>query len=174
MMMLSRKTVSAFISFLVFTTATTTNGSEISAEDQAFPLANTTRAIQSNIIGGGDVVPDKYPWFAQGLKADGSFHRCGGSLVTPEYVLTTAFCVGAEGYPIFSFKIGALSRDDSVQNSVPPITIETEKATVHPKYTYLDKGYDYALVKLKERVDAAIVPVKMAQGILYPRLPSGE
>ena len=115
MMLLSRKTVSAFLSFLVLS-VTSTNGSEISAnEDKAFPLANAKR---SNIVGGTAVPAGKYRWFAQGLQSNGYWQKCGGSLVTPEYVLTSALCVGPNSPTLSKYKIGALSIDGSVQNSV--------------------------------------------------------
>ena len=168
MMLLSRKTVSAFLSFLVLS-VTSTNGSEISAnEDKAFPLANAKR---SNIVGGTAVPANKYPWFAEALLSDGSWQYCGGSLVTPEYILTAAWCVDDSYFSIFSYKIGALSLDDTVQNSVHE-TIEVAKVTVHPNYNTTTSENDFALVKLKQR--STITPVKMDQGTVSPNYPSGE
>ena len=168
-MLLSRKTVSAFLSFLVLS-VTSTNGSEISAnEDKAFPLANAKR---SNIVGGTAVPANKYPWFAEGLQSDGSWQYCGGSLVTPEYILTTAWCADGRFYPIFSYKIGALSIDDTVLNTVPQEIIEVSKVTVHPNLNYNSFENDFALIKLSQR--SKITPVKMDQGTLSPSYPSGE
>ena len=168
MMLLSRKTVSAFLSSFLVLSVTSTNGSEISAnEDKAFPLANAKR---SNIVGGTAVPANKYPWFAEGLLSDGSWHY-GGSLVTPEYIITAAWCVDDRYFSIFSYKIGALSKDDTVQNSVHE-TIEVAKMTVHPNYAITTLENDFALVKLKQR--STITPVKMDQGTVSPNYPSGE
>ena len=175
MKMLSRKTVSAFISLLVFTAYTTSNGSEISVTDQSLALTNMTRAVKSNIIGGDNVTKDKYPWFAEGLQADGSWHRCAGSLVSPEYVLTEAWCVGDYYYTgLSSFKIGALSRNNTVLNTVAQETIGIEKVTIHPNYDSSSLENDFALVKLSKRVNASITPVEMDQGTVSPSYAPGE
>ena len=171
MMLLSRKTVSAFLSFLVFTAATTTNGSEISAEDQAFPLADTTRAAQSNIVGGGDVPKDKYPWFAEALKRDGSWHGCGGSLVTPEYVLTAAYCV-INTPDLAKFQIGALS-DDATNGGQTSQIIQVEKVYSHEGFNPATNDKDFALIKLVQRVNN-INPVKMDPGSLSPSYSDGK
>ena len=171
MMMLSRKTVSAFLSSFLVLSVTSTNGSEISSnEDKAFPLANAKR---SNIVGGTAVPANKYRWFSQGLQSDGSWQECGGSLVTPEYVLTSAYCADDSPITLFSYKIGALSIDDTVQNSVQE-TIEIANVTVHPNYNRNTFENDFALVKLKQRVNATITPVKMDQGNVSPNYYKGE
>ena len=123
--------------------------------------------VQSNIVGGGNVTVDKYRWFAEPLQSYGYWQFCGGSLVTPEYVLTEAYCVGSYSYyPIISYKIGALSKDDTVQNSVNE-TIDIANVTANDN--------DFALVKLKQRVNAiTIAPVMMDQGTVSPNYPSGE
>ena len=167
MMLLSRKTVSAFLSSFLVLSVTSTNGSKISAiEDKAFPLANAKR---SNIVGGTAVPANKYRWFSQALQSDGSWQECGGSLVTPEYVLINERCTWLN---VVSYKIGALSKDDTVQNSVQE-TIDIANVTVHPNFN-INGNYenDFALVKLKKR--STIAPVKMDQGRLSPSYPSGE
>ena len=171
-MAIFHKNISAFICFLFFT-VTSTNGSEISVTDNSFPHAIATREVQSNIMGGGAVPANKYLWFAEGLKRDGSWHQCGGSVVTPEYVLTAASCLFNR--PVLAnYKIGALSIDDTDQNSVQE-TIEVAKWIQHPNFdgNYIN-GNDFALVKLKQRVTAAITPVKMDQGALSPSYHSGQ
>ena len=171
-MVVFHKNISTFFCVLFFT-VTITNGSEISVKDKSFPLVHTTREVKSNIVGGIDIVADTYPWFAEGLKRGETWHVCGGSLVAPEYVLTAAYSVvGGKKPGLVSYKIGALSLDDTVQNSVPQETIDIANVTVHPNYNTTTFENDFALVKLKQR--STIVPVKMDQGTVSPNYPKGE
>ena len=48
--------------------------------------------IGMQIINGVEVPTNKYPWFARATNGN-SWGGCGGSLVSPEYVLTAAHCV---------------------------------------------------------------------------------
>jgi hypothetical protein len=56
-------------------------------EDQAEPVETTTSAI----VGGSTAVPNEFPW--QVRLGAGTAAFCGGSLVSPKWVLTAAHCV---------------------------------------------------------------------------------
>ena len=60
------------------------------------------------MVGGDDAVPHSWPWQAEILlfdETDSTFkHRCGGSLINTEWVVTAAHCVFSDPSPE-SYKI---------------------------------------------------------------------
>jgi len=61
----------------------------------AVTLANTANASTSmtRIIGGGDAIPNTYPWMVSIQSKSDSEHFCGGSLIGESYILTAAHCI---------------------------------------------------------------------------------
>nr|AHZ01187.1 serine protease [Arenicola cristata] len=105
------------------------------------------------IIGGEDVdPPGKYPWQVS-LTLLGQ-HNCGGSLITPQHVLTAAHCV--EGF-------GALTRirvgqHDRSGNMGDPRIHDPDSWVIHEEWGGINSGADgypndIAIIKLSEPVD---------------------
>jgi secreted trypsin-like serine protease len=104
--------------------------------------------IQPRVVGGSPAESDKFPFYAR-IDAEGQF-ICGGSLVSPEWVLTAAHCVEeALGLPseksAFSLSVGATKQI----NSGNPFGVSG--IWKHPKWN-ANTGlqWDMALIRLDD------------------------
>jgi len=124
------------------------------------------------IVNGEEVEPNVYPWFARATLS-GSWAGCGGSLVTPEYVLTAAHCVDDREDSLTNnggYQIGALcapygpDSSDNCQQEVESFGIN--EIIKHPDYDSSTTRFDFALVRLDD--SSTITPVDMDTGDISP------
>lgn len=126
----------------------------------------------AEIINGEEVEPNVYPWFARSTLGTG-WGGCGGSLVTPEYVLTAAHCVEGRINQLLSnggYQIGALCAPygpDSSNNCQQGMeSFGINEIIPHPNYSGSTLQYDFALVRLDG--SSTITPVNMDPGNISP------
>jgi len=121
----------------------------------------------SRIIGGTFAPINAYPWFARATANNNQnkWGECGGSLVSPSFVLTAAHCIDnsfkqSGGYDVGSRCYG--SADSSKNNCNQPGNQyrKLDWIWVDPKYVKKTDEYDYALVRLKSPI-TTIDPVLM-------------
>ena len=118
-------------------------------------LTDTTEK-DGRIVGGSFVPAGTYPWLAT-LRYDTSYF-CGGSLITPEYVLTAAHCID-DGL-LDEVIIGALKlRSSTNGGQAMPHYRAVMSATLHPDFDASSVDNDFALIRLKRRVDVEPVTI---------------
>jgi trypsin len=108
----------------------------------------------NNIIGGSDTT--HYPWFVQFAS-----RVCGGSLISPSHVLTSATCLHFTGIPSL-VRVGATTSRDGILRQV-------ECARTHPGYL-IGQGTilgDLAILKLVTPVHV-VTPVALNTDLAYP------
>lgn len=148
------------------------HASEVPLEIMYGQVGNKTNApIQARIINGVEVSPPgRYPWMVGvvGVRVSTSGEesesfRCGGSLISPDTVLSASHCYFSSGtasnvgsFDFMRVKIGAHSIDD------PQEEIDVVEIIGNPNYVGPTFNNDIALLRLATPVDTdAFTPVRL-------------
>ena len=97
-----------------------------------------------NIVGGETVTPGTYPW--QAALVAGGEQFCGGSLITPDWVLTAAHCI--EGQSSLQVMLGAHTLSNNNESSRQ--VIDVSEIIAYPMYSTDTLDGDIALLKLSK------------------------
>lgn len=122
------------------------------------------KAVHSRIVGGINAQPGSWPWqVTMDYTGEPSPHWCGGSIITPEWIVTAAHCF-AHGDETHKYTITVGEHNlDRLEGYEQNITVE--RIIKHPKYdAYSNHDYDVALMKLKTPIkyNSHVRPVCLA------------
>jgi len=108
-----------------------------------------TKGTGTRIVGGTNAKPGAWPWqVTMDYKGQTGNHWCGGSIVSPQWIVSAAHCFGYSVDPD-QYTIVAGDHDLNGQEGYEQ-NIPIEKIIEHPKYNpYANHDYDLALIKLK-------------------------
>lgn len=140
------------------------------------------------IIGGFNVTSgnQQYPWYTRiSITNEDKMEFCGGSLITPEYILTAARCVFNASSLSITIGLVCLDGFDCGQNVniIRPLTNGTiEKVNVHDDYDLFTGNNDLALIRVPDVTDAdleannetRIAPVDIDTGNVAEMYVNGE
>jgi hypothetical protein len=112
----------------------------------------TSTIASAPIVGGQDAEPHEYRWMAS-LRNGLDQHFCGGTLIAPRWVLTSAFCV--QGAWLGSVVIGGF--DISVPSDGQRLGIS--RIIIHPGYNSSTAVNDIALIELTGAASAPTASV---------------
>uniref|UniRef100_A0AB38ZEJ0 Venom S1 protease 16 n=1 Tax=Oncocephalus sp. TaxID=2944721 RepID=A0AB38ZEJ0_9HEMI len=103
------------------------------------------------IVGGSETGPNEYPFAVLIMLKRRQFPFCGGSIITPNHVLTAAHCTK----PVRGIRLSViLGAHDITPGKESPHTksIDVAKTTEHPLYKERQNHYDISIMKLKESI----------------------
>jgi len=110
-----------------------------------------TSTLSERIIGGKEVVRNSYPFVVRivGTKADGNSFICGGSLVSPNFVLTAGHCVKDDQMPVYSLNL--FFGDHHIwqkEATETEMAIPMNYVFAHQQYNQYNLFNDIALIRL--------------------------
>ena len=101
------------------------------------------------MIGGADATAGEWPWQAK-LETKKWGFTCGGSLITPTWVMTAAHCISDNDPSVYSVTLGDLNRKkkDGTEQK-----FSVKRVVVHPDYNSpFPVNNDIALIELTRPV----------------------
>jgi len=118
------------------------------------PLVLTAEAADTRIVGGHDAALGQWPWMvALAVKNvfpyDGQF--CGGTLISPTWVITAAHCM--QGETVRTLDVIANIHDLTEDNGQ---RVAVKRIIVHPAYDAGSEDNDLALLQLTAPVQDAV------------------
>lgn len=100
----------------------------------------------TSIVGGKDVIPYSWPWQVLLVsKSDGEL-VCGGSLISPQWVMTAGHCVDSKSVERIQARLGVFNQ--AKKNESGTLAYDLREVHVHPEFNFWTLTYDIALLKV--------------------------
>ncbi|RKS53162.1 putative secreted protein (Por secretion system target) [Gillisia mitskevichiae] len=128
-----------------------------------FLVALNGYSQETNIIGGNNTTVENNPWQIS-IQRNGG-HWCGGSILTPEWILTAAHCL--DNVPINQLKVaaGITDRTDNINGQY----LNVAQVIIHPNYDPATSNNDVALIRLAVPLNfnARVLPIKLTNSLSH-------
>merc|ERR1719312_1600491 len=102
----------------------------------------------TRIVGGTVTEVNEYPWQVGLVSKGGNRVWCGGALISDQWVLTAAHCVGGTNFQVL---LG--EHDYKTTGESDRVRANVIEAINHPDYDSRTTNYDFSLLKLDQTID---------------------
>lgn len=110
---------------------------------------------QTKVVGGKNAAFGAWPWQVSVRKVSffgfSSTHRCGGAVISSEWIATAGHCVEDLALPSIRIRVGEYDFS-SMAEPFPYIERAARRKVVHPKYNFYTYENDLALVQLDQPI----------------------
>merc|ERR1712215_328518 len=122
------------------------------------------------IVNGQQADNNEYPWMVLLIKniVDTIEPLCGGSLISNQWILTAAHCTDV----IKASDIQVVLGVEKLSSGEYELRQNIVEIINHPKFSRIEKNYDYALLKMQEPVD--FITNQHIRPICLPTNPSNQ
>lgn len=124
--------------------------------DAASALVAPGTQFHSRIVGGSSVLIEHFPW--QVSMTYFRNHRCGGSIISAQFVLTAAHCTYRATRSAIGIRAGTSYRNSGGVQTLVKDVVE------HPEYTSRSNDFDISIIRLANSLPfgPTIQPIAMA------------
>jgi len=114
--------------------------------------AKYKKELASRIVGGKVASAGEFPFMVSWHRNFYSFPSCGGSLISPNLVLTAAHCSGISG----GVRVGSLNAKGLYNGSPTGVETGVIREIMHPQYNPDTTANDYMILELDQSIDTSI------------------
>lgn len=122
---------------------------------------------QHRIVGGQNANQENWKFIVSVQML--SHHYCGGSLITPKYIITAAHCLTNENGARFSTRGFSIKLGTANLDSEGGIRVNAKSIIIYPRYNPFSAENDLALIELDKPVNSYLVrPIEIMKKKIDP------
>lgn len=128
----------------------------------------------SRVVGGSVTALHEWPWQVALRKIRDDYIYCGGSLVSPEWVVTAAHCMQYIFKTDMYVTVGDYEREINTNNPLR-VAVRVERVVSHPQYDTITVDNDIALLRLSQALEytPAVAPICLPCGMTETNFQKG-